>query len=97
LTKILWDYLKNKGMGSTSLYPILNRAVGLEGLTKPEAEKILGFQIRTAMPYLGSNFTLANNQRQPFSLKFPRDTAAIVFKETAKEIIDLAKRLRLGQ
>lgn len=96
LTKTLWDYLKNKGMDATSLYPILNRAVGLEGLTKPEAEKILGFQIRTAMPYLGSNFTLANNQRQPFSLKFPKDTAAIVFKETAKEMIDLAQRLRLG-
>jgi MinD-like ATPase involved in chromosome partitioning or flagellar assembly/ActR/RegA family two-component response regulator len=96
LTKTLWDYLKGKGMSANFLYPILNRAVGLEGLTKPEAEKILGFEIRTAMPYLGSNFTLANNQRQPFSLKFPKDTAAIVFKENAQQLVELARRTRLG-
>jgi pilus assembly protein CpaE len=94
LTKTLWDYLKNKGIQPNSIYPILNRAVGLEGLTKPEAEKIVDFQIRTAMPYLGSNFTVANNQHIPFSLKFPKDTAAIVFKETAREMVDLARRLR---
>ena len=94
LTKTMWDYLKSKGVLLTSIYPILNRAVGLEGLTKPEAEKILEFEIKTAMPYLGSNFTVANNQHVPFSLKFPKDTAAIVFKETAREMIDLALRQR---
>jgi len=96
LTKTTWEYLKNKGMEASSVYTVLNRAVGLEGLTKPEAEKVLGIQINTAMPYLGGNFALANNQHQPYSLKFPQDTAAIVFKETAREMTELAHRLRAG-
>jgi pilus assembly protein CpaE len=96
LTKTTLDYLKNKGVEASSIYTILNRAVGLEGLTKPEAEKVLGIPNNTAMPYLGSNFALANNQHQPFSLKFPKDTAAIVFKETAREMTELAQQLRAG-
>ena len=78
------------------MYAILNRAVGLEGLTRTEAEKIIGLEIKTAVPYLGGNFTLANNQHQPFSLKFPKDTAVMVFNDTAQQIADLARRLRAG-
>ncbi len=94
LTKTLWDYLQFKGIASSSVYTILNRAVGLEGLTKAEAEKILGLEINAAVPYLGGNFSLANNQHLPFSLKFPQDTAAVVFRESAQQIAGLAKRLR---
>lgn len=94
LTKTLWEYLKNKGVRENSVFTILNRAVGLEGLSKAEAEKLLGIQIKTTMPYLGSNFALANNQHQPFSLKFPTDTAAVIFRETAKEMAVLAKKIR---
>lgn len=96
LTKTTWEYLKNKGVEATSVYTILNRAVGLEGLSKPEAEKVLGIEIKTAMPYLGGNFALANNQHQPYSLKFSNDTAAIVFKQIAQEMSELAHRLRAG-
>jgi CheY-like chemotaxis protein/MinD-like ATPase involved in chromosome partitioning or flagellar assembly len=94
LTKTVWHYLQSKGVASSSVYAILNRAVGLEGLTKSEAEKIIGLEIKTSMPYLGSNFALANNQHMPFSQKFPKDTAAIVFKEIAQQMAELARRLR---
>lgn len=94
LTKTAWEYLRSKGVDAARIYAILNRAVGLEGLTKAEAEKIIGLEIKTSMPYLGSNFALANNQHVPFSQKFPRDTAAIVFKEAAQQMADLARRLR---
>jgi pilus assembly protein CpaE len=94
LTKILLEYLKSKGLNDASFFTILNRAVGLEGLSKPEIEKILGVEIKAAMPYLGSNFALANNQRQPFSLKFPKDTAAIVLSDAAQRMIYEAQRLR---
>jgi pilus assembly protein CpaE len=94
LTKTVWEYLKSKGIQASSVFTILNRAVGLEGLTKAEAEKIIGIEIKTAMPYLGGNFAMANNQHQPFSLKFPKDTAAIVLKETAQQMVALARRLR---
>lgn len=94
LTKILLDYLKNKGVHDNTIYAILNRAIGLEGVSKPDVEKILGIPIKTAVPYLGGNFTLANNHHQPYSLKFPTETAAFVFAEAAKEMTASARRLR---
>jgi pilus assembly protein CpaE len=96
LTKTLLDYLKNKGVHSDSIFTILNRAVGLEGLSKVEAENALGIKINIAMPYLGTNFAFANGHHQPYSLKFPRDTAAIIFQDTAKEMAMLAQKLRSG-
>jgi len=93
LTKTVWGYLQEQGIGEQNIYAILNRAVGLEGVTKAEAEEILGFTIRTTMPYMGSNFTLANNLNQPITTKFPTDTASIIFKDTASDMIRLARRL----
>jgi pilus assembly protein CpaE len=94
LTRTLWDYLKSKGVQAGSMFPILNRAVGLEGLTKAEIEQTLGILIKTSIPYLGSNFSIANNQHLPFSVKFPRDTASIVLKDVAQQMIELARRQR---
>ncbi len=94
LTKILLEYLKNKGVQENSIYTILNRAIGLEGVSKTDAEKLLGISIKSSVPYLGSNFALANNLHQPYSLKFPQETAAFVFAEAAKEITALARKLR---
>lgn len=94
LTKTVWDYLQTQGIENQKVYAILNRAVGLEGLTKSEAETIIGLEIRKAMPYLGSNFTLANNLNQPITLKYPTDTASIIFKETAEDMVKMARRLR---
>lgn len=94
LTKTVWDYMKNKGVDPAAIFPILNRAVGLEGLSKPETEKALDIQIKAAMPYLGSSFAFANSHHQPYSVKFPNDTASFVFIETAKEMIALARKLR---
>lgn len=94
LTRKVWDYLQAQGLGAQNVYAILNRAVGLEGLTKSEAEEILNLPIKTAIPYMGSNFALANNLNQPIILKYPDDTAAIVFKDTAMGMIDLVTKLR---
>ena len=94
LTKKILDYLQAQGIESQNIFAILNRAVGLEGLTKAEAEKILEVPIRTALPYMGSNFALANNLNQPIIVKYPGDTAAIVFKETASSMINTAANLR---
>lgn len=87
LTKTVFDYLVNEeGVDPTRIFPILNRAVGTEGLTKSEAESALGLGIRLTMPYLMGNFTLANNQHTPLTVKFPADTAAMVLKEAAIEM-----------
>jgi hypothetical protein len=76
------------------MFAILNRAVGLEGLTKSEAEGIIGIPIKMTLPYMGSNFTLANNLNQPITTKYPRDTASIVFKDATESMINLVRRLR---
>jgi pilus assembly protein CpaE len=94
LTKTVLDYLRAKGVQDSLIYTILNRAVGLGGLTKAEAEKIIGVEIKTAMPYLAENFALANNQHLPISLKYPNETAAIVLKEAAQQMVNLARNLR---
>jgi pilus assembly protein CpaE len=94
LTKTVWDYLKTQGVDNQKIYAILNRAVGLEGLTKAQAEEMIGLPIRTAMPYMGGNFALANNLNQPITIKYPTDTATIIFKSTAQDIVSLVQRLR---
>ena len=85
-TQKLWHYLQGQGVSSDKVYPILNRAVGLEGLTKKEAEDILGLEINLMMPYMMGNFTLANNQHTPVSVKFPTDSASMVLKQAALEM-----------
>jgi len=94
LTKTVWEYLQVQGIEDQSIYAILNRAVGLEGLTKSEAETIIGIPIKTMIPYMGSNFTLANNLNQPITTKYPKDTASIVLKEAAENMVKLARRQR---
>lgn len=94
LTKKILDYLHAQGLESHNIYAILNRAVGLEGLTKTEAEKIIDLPIKTAFPYMGGNFALANNLNQPIIVKYPEDTAALVFKDTANGMINTATNLR---
>ncbi len=86
LTQKFWRYLQSHGTDPHRVFPILNRAVGLEGLTKAEAEKILGLEIKLMMPYMMGNFTLANNQNMPIVLKFPNDTASMVLKQAAVDM-----------
>ena len=85
-TKKLWHYLREQGINPERVFPILNRAVGLEGLTKAEAEKVLGIEIKLMIPYMMGNFTLANNQNTPITVKFPTDTASMVMKQAAIEM-----------
>ncbi len=94
LTKTIWVYLKSKNVGAERVYTILNRALGLEGLTKTEAEQILDLEIKTTIPHMAGNFTLANNQHQPIGQKYPNDTAALILKEAASQMADLARMLR---
>lgn len=97
LTKTVWDYFQTQGIDSQKMYVILNRAVGLEGLTKAQAEEMLGLTIKTAIPYMGGNFALANNLHQPITTKYPTDTASIILKETAENMIKLTRLQRAQQ
>jgi pilus assembly protein CpaE len=94
LTKTVWDYFKSQGIDERKMYAVLNRAVGLEGLTKTQAEAIIGLPIKSMLPYMGSNFALANNLNQPITIKYPADTASIVLKEAAADMVKVVRRLR---
>lgn len=93
LTGIILDFLKGKGVKQEALYTILNRHAGFEGLSKTEAETALEIKINASIPYLGTNFSFANSQHKPFTLKFPTDTATIILNETAREITALAQKI----
>jgi len=94
LTKTVIDYLKNQGVDPDRIYPILNRAVGLEGLTKAEAEQIMGVRIRVTMPYMGGNFTLANNRHEPVVTKFPDDSFALTLAQATSELAEATQKVR---
>ncbi|HJS20437.1 MAG TPA: response regulator [Anaerolineales bacterium] len=91
LTRTVYEYLQSQGVDSRKIYAILNRAVGLEGVTKKEAEEMIGLQIKTMMPYMGSNFSLANNLNQPITVKYPTDTASIVLRELAVDVVKTSR------
>lgn len=95
LTKTTCQYLQSQGIDNQKIYPILNRAIGLEGATKAEAEAIIGLPIKTTLPYMGGNFALANNLNQPITIKYPHDTASIILKDLAADMARLARRLRV--
>lgn len=96
LSRIVWQYLQSKGLSKGHIYAILNRVVGFEGITKSEVEDVLGLPIRSALPHLAGNLLMANNQNVPFASKFPNDTATMVLKESAAQIIEMAERTRNG-
>jgi CheY-like chemotaxis protein len=94
LTTTVWRYLQDNGFQPASVFVITNRPVGLQGLTKAEAEETIGLPIKAGMPYLAENMSLANNQHHPYAINFPGDTASIVMQDAAQQMIGLAEKLR---
>ncbi len=87
LTQTIWQYLKSLGVSADNVFVIQNRAVGLEGLTKAELEKMIGLPIRMTMPYMGDNMTVANNRHVPITAWSPHDTFSMLLKQAAEQII----------
>jgi pilus assembly protein CpaE len=94
LTKVICEFLREQGITDQKLYVILNRAIGLEGLTKPEIEDRLDLKIRTNLPHMRGDFTLANNLHQPVRTKYPQDAISLELKETTLEMISLMSDMR---
>lgn len=94
LSKIVTDYLLSMEIDSKKIYPVLNRSVGLDGVTKADSESMLGFEIKMTIPYLGGNFANANNQAEPFTHKFPNDTGAFMLRKLTKEILEAVRKFK---
>jgi hypothetical protein len=69
-----------------------NRSVGLEGLTRTEAEHLIGLSIQMTVPYMGGNFTIANNRHEPFTYKFPNDSASLGLQQIASQMLAMAEK-----
>lgn len=95
LTQLVWDYLKSQGLQKFQVYPLFNRAVGLDGLSRPEIEKLLDLEITGAIPHAGGDITMANNQHVPISYKFPDSTAAFAIRQAAINIETRAQQANL--
>lgn len=94
LTQTIWKYLQAKGVQNRNVYVLLNRAVGLEGVSKSDAERIIGLPIQATIPYMGANFSLANNQHLPVLRKMPADTAAMMIAQVSRQILETAYQNR---
>lgn len=94
LTRTVWQYLFAKDVHLKRMFVILNRAVGLEGLTKSEAEAMIGLPVRSTIPYLEGNFSLANNQHVPVSFKLPHHSATFILSEAANLMLTQAQQVR---
>jgi MinD-like ATPase involved in chromosome partitioning or flagellar assembly len=93
ITQVMWNYLQNKGLDARRVYMLMNRAVGLDGLGKSDAERIIGMPIQATVPYMGANFSLANNQHLPVLQKMPNDTAAMMLDQIARQILETAHKV----
>jgi Flp pilus assembly CpaE family ATPase len=81
LNKTTLKYLETHGIRRNQIYPIFNRAVGLEGISRAELEKELALSISSVVPHMGGAFALANNQHMPITTKFQNDTATFVLHD----------------
>ncbi len=75
LTKTTLKYLELQGVRRSQIYPVLNRAVGLEGMNKVAMEKELAITIPNIIPHMSGAFTQANNEHKAIAVKYPNDVA----------------------
>jgi CheY-like chemotaxis protein len=90
LTQTVHEYLLSMSIDPRRIFMIQNRSVGLEGLTRTEVEKMVGLPIRVTIPNLGDNLTVANNRHEPFTYRFPSDSASMTFKRVAAQLLELS-------
>jgi MinD-like ATPase involved in chromosome partitioning or flagellar assembly/CheY-like chemotaxis protein len=96
LTRKVMRYLEGKGLDREQLFPLINRAVGLEGLTRVQIEAELGLSIPGSFPFISGNFALANNLHVPIYSKFPGEVAAISMREITTEVVKQLEKRSTG-
>jgi MinD-like ATPase involved in chromosome partitioning or flagellar assembly/CheY-like chemotaxis protein len=94
LSNVVWEHLQEMGVQDSSVYAIMNRSAGQEGLTKVDAEKVIGLPLRAAIPHEADNFSLAITHHEPYCHRFPGDTISLMFKQIAMEIVNQLERQR---
>lgn len=86
LTLTVMNYLKQNGLKNHQVYPLINRAVGLEGLTKRNVDEMLGIEITGNIPHIGANFVMSNNDSLPVAIRFPDNVVAVAMREISEKL-----------
>ena len=86
LTHKTLEFLRAKGLKRHQLFPLINRVVSVEGLSKLEVEDLLGLVMNSAIPHIGANFSLASNLHMPVFTKFPDDIVTVSLREISSGI-----------
>ncbi|MFO3796258.1 MAG: CpaE family protein, partial [Anaerolineales bacterium] len=94
LTRVVLEFLMKKGIPTKRILPLINRPVGLEGLSKARVDEEIGLATVYTIPYLGGNVTVANQLHQPLIEKFATDTIALSLKDIVRDITRTIQTLR---
>lgn len=86
LTKTVLQFFDTQDVRRHRIALVLNRAVGLEGLSRPEMERELGYAILSLVPHMSGQFAMANNQHVPVTAKFSNDTVSFTLQELAGQL-----------
>jgi Flp pilus assembly CpaE family ATPase len=86
LTKTCLDYFQRLGIPPARLFVVINRAVGLAGLTKDQIEATLRLPVAGTIPYGGPDFTLILNQAKPFAAVHPDQTISLMIRELVEDL-----------
>ena len=79
------EFFEDRGIRKSQLFPVINRAVGLAGLTKPEVEDRLRLPVAGTIPHGGADFTELLNQAKPFTEVHPNHPVSI----TARGLVEI--------
>jgi len=80
------EYFNFLGIRSGTMVPILNRAVGRQGLSKEEIERYLDLPVALTVPYEEDRFTVAINQGVPLIQWEPNCAAALSLQDLALQL-----------
>ncbi len=81
LTKTVLLFLDSQGVRRKNIGLVLNRAVGLDGLSRPELERELGLAVCSLVPHLSDQFALANNQHVPLTTRLASNTVLFTLQD----------------
>jgi len=95
-TRAMLQYMQHEAILAERIFVISNRALGVEDLTGPPLEAIVGRPVDRGIPNLGKNFNLANNLHAPLHLRFPEDAAVDALRDIANGLIEKSKARSTG-
>lgn len=88
LTETVLDYLEQQDIRRNRIFAVLNRPLGLEGMSYAAVERQLGLKIAGTLPYMGEGFASASNLHHPFALHFPDAAVAFALHELTNGLLN---------